>query len=143
MLVKGEVISSKLRLSKDTYPCCSGSTSFSRACKIGITKEVDLFLSELRSVLMRLGYRLVNIDTSAHNLLNHQHYVNAIPYVDAKTGQRTLLMPVFHSKQTPFERELVKKNTAVFESLGYKVVHVPTKADMINGGIHCLVNVLE
>jgi agmatine/peptidylarginine deiminase len=106
-------------------------------------KEVDHFLSELRSVLLRLGYKLVNIDTSIHNVLNHQYYVNAIPYIDAKTGQRTLLMPVFSSNETQFEKELVKKNTATFESLGYKVVHVPSEADKLNGGIHCLVNVLR
>lgn len=106
-------------------------------------KEVDVFLSELRSALVRLGYRLVNIDTSVRNVLNHQYYVNAIPYIDAKTSQRTLLMPVFPSTQTEFEKELVKKNTTTFESLGYKVVHVPTNVDKINGGIHCLVNVLE
>lgn len=106
-------------------------------------KEVDHFLSELRSVLLRLGYKLVNIDTSIHNVLNHQYYVNAIPYIDAKTGQRTLLMPVFSSNETQFERKLVKKNTATFESLGYKVVHVPSEADKLNGGIHCLVNVLR
>lgn len=106
-------------------------------------KEVDLFLSELRTILLDLGYKVVDIDTSVHNLLNHQHYVNAVPYVDAKTGQKTILMPVFPSNQTHFERGLVKKNTTTFESLGYKVVHIPTKADKINGGIHCLINVIE
>ncbi len=106
-------------------------------------KKVDYFLSELRSVLLRLGYRLVNIETSVHNVLNYQYYVNAVPYVDAGTGQTTLLMPVFPSAHTQFEKELVKKNTAAFESLGYKVVHVPSNADKFNGGIHCLVNVLR
>ena len=106
-------------------------------------RGVDLFLSQLRTTLLGLGYKVVDIDTSVHNLLNHQHYVNAITYVDAKTGQKTILMPVFPSNQTHFERGLVKKNTTTFESLGYKVVHIPTKADKINGGIHCLINVIE
>ncbi len=106
-------------------------------------KEVVLFLSELRSALLHLGYKLANIDTSVHNILNRQFYVNAIPYIDSKTGQKVLLMPVFPSNQTTFEKELVKKNTATFESLGYKVVQVSTKADKLNGGIHCLINVLE
>ena len=43
-------------------------------------KEVELFLSELRTLLIRLGYKVVNIDTSVDNILNHQYYVNAIPH---------------------------------------------------------------
>lgn len=105
--------------------------------------EVELFLSELRSVLLRLGYSLVNIETSIHNIVNYQYFVNGIPYVDAITGQRTYLMPVYPSAQTELEKGLIKKNTATFKSLGYRVVHVPSKADKFNGGIHCLVNVLE
>ena len=85
----------------------------------------------------------MNIDTSVRNLVNHQHYVNAIPYIDAETGQRTLLMPIFPSTQTHLEKELVKKNTAIFKSLGYQVVHIPTESYNINGVIHCLVNLLE
>ncbi len=90
-----------------------------------------------------MGYRLVNIDTLIHNVFNYQYYLNAVPYIDAETGQRTLLMPVFPSTQRQFEKDLVKKNTVGFESLGYKVVCVPGKADKFNGGIHCFVNVLE
>lgn len=106
-------------------------------------KDVEMFLSLLRSILLGWGYRLVDIDTSTQNVLNHQYHVNAIPYIDAETGQRTLLMPVFPATQTQFERELVKRNIAAFESIGYEVVPVPTKAYKLNGGIHCLVNVLE
>ncbi len=106
-------------------------------------KEVQRLLDELRSVLQARGYRLLDIDTSVRNLRSCQHYVNAIPYLDARTGQRTILMPVFSSEPTEVDRLLVDRNTAVFESNGYKVVHVPTRADDIRGGIHCLVNVLD
>ncbi len=106
-------------------------------------KAVEEFLSELRLVLLRIGYQLVDIDTSVNNILNHQYYVNAIPYVDSITGRRTILVPIFSSHQTKLEEQLEMKNTAVFESLGYKVIHVRTNADAINGGIHCLINVLE
>ncbi len=71
----------------------------------------------------------------------YQNHVNAIPYVDAQTGQKTVLMPVF-PELTEFEIELEKKNIASFEALGYRVVTVPTKTDEIMGGIHCLTNVL-
>lgn len=52
-------------------------------------------------------------------------------------------MPVFPDARTDLDRKLVERNAAAFESLGYRVVHVPTRADVLKGGIHCLVNVLE
>ena len=106
-------------------------------------REVEMFLSELRSKLIEMGYKLVNIDTSIHNLLNYQSYVNGIPYVDALTGQKTYLMPVYPTDQTEYEKELIRKNTLALEALGYRVIHVPTNANKIKGGIHCLANVIE
>ncbi len=105
--------------------------------------EVRRFLAEMRSRLVARGYRLVDIETSLANVMAYQFYVNAIPYVDLQTNQRTVLMPVFDAARTDFDLELVDRNTAAFESLGFKVVHVPTLADELTGGIHCLVNVLE
>ncbi len=104
-------------------------------------EEVEAFLVELRALLQKIGYRVVDIDTSVDNLLNHQHYVNAIPYVDHTTNQKTILMPVFSG--TSFEQKLENKNTAVFQSLGYRVIHVPSRTYELNGGIHCLINVIE
>jgi len=106
-------------------------------------KQVEIFLAKLRNTLKSLGYKIIDINISKKNLINHQQYVNAIPYIDAETGQRTILMPVFPSTQTDFETKLVKMNVTAFESLGYNVVQIPTQADRINGGVHCLVNVLE
>ena len=100
------------------------------------------FLAKLKTVLLGLGYKVIDIDITVDNLLHYQHYVNAIPYIDVETGQKTLLMPVF-SKQMNFQKELEKRNIASFESVGYEVITVPTNADQIKGGIHCLVNVLE
>lgn len=105
--------------------------------------EARIFLTGLRATLLGLGYRLIDIDTSVGNLLQCQHYVNAIPYVDAETGDRVILMPVFPSAQTDFDKGIINKNTAAFTSLGYNVIHVPTRADELRGGIHCLVNVVE
>ncbi len=105
-------------------------------------RDVERFLSKLRTILLDLGYKVINIDITVDNLLRCQHYVNAIPYIDAETDQKTILMPVF-SEQTDFDKELVRRNTASFEALGYKVISVPTKADKLKGGIHCLINVLE
>lgn len=106
-------------------------------------RQVEQYLAELRASLSNLGYKLIDIDITVRNLLQCQHYVNAIAYIHAETAQKTLLMPVFPSGQTELDKQLVRKNTASFEALGYKVVHIPTKADELRGGIHCLVNVLE
>ncbi len=105
--------------------------------------EAKQFLYGLRRTLAAVGYRLVDIDTSVRNVLSFEHYINAIPYVDAVSGQRTVLMPVFPSGQTDTDRQLVRRNSQALRSLGYKVIPVPTRANELNGGIHCLVNVLE
>lgn len=125
-----------------------GVTRVAGASDIGITEkkeieEIETFLSELRLKLLGIGYKLVDMETSIHNILNYQYYVNGIPYIDATTGQKTYLMPIYPSGQTEYEAELIKKNTATLEEIGYSVVHVPSMANKYNGGIHCLVNVLE
>ncbi len=111
-----------------------------RAARVEIEK-VEHFQTELRSVLLKSGYKVINIDTSVNNILNYQYYVNAIPYIDAKNNQRKILMPVYRGGQ--FEEELERKNSSIFESLGYEITQVYSRAHENNGGIHCLVNVLE
>jgi hypothetical protein len=103
---------------------------------------VSQFLENLRKKLSSSGFKIIDIDMTSNNLKRSQNYVNAIPFVDLTTQKKTLLMPVF-SEQSDFEQEIVKKNIETFESVGYKVISVPTEADKGRGGIHCLVNVLE
>lgn len=105
-------------------------------------REVESFLSELRSTIQAIGYLVVDIETSVQNILRCQHYVNAIPYTNAETGQKTVMMPVFRSAQEDNDLRLIDNNTATLESLGYEVIHVLTNADEYRGGIHCLVNVI-
>lgn len=105
--------------------------------------KVKAFLRELEELLLNLGYGIVGIDTSVINVLNRQFYVNGIPYLDAVTGQKTLLMPVFPAMQTGLDERIVRKNTRTFESLGYRVVPIDSEAERLNGGLHCLINVLE
>ncbi len=90
-----------------------------------------------------MGYRIVDIETSVQDVLHNRHHVNAIPYADAETNRTTILMPVFPSAQTGPDKERVRKNTAALESLGHRVVHVPTEVAELRGGIHCLVNVIN
>ncbi len=120
-----------------------GRLSDSTESEINELKKVKFFLKELRQTLINRGYKVVDIDTSADNISNHQYYVNALPYVHAETGERTLFMPVFTKADTAFDAILVKKNKALFESLGYSVETIPVTVDTINGGLHCLVNVIE
>jgi hypothetical protein len=105
-------------------------------------EQVLQYLEALRKKLSSSGFKIIDIDIAANNLKRYQHYVNAIPFVDLTTQQKTLLMPVF-SEQSDFEQEIVKRNIETFEAAGYKVIPVPTEADKGKGGIHCLVNVIE
>ena len=83
------------------------------------------------------------MDTTVENVLNYQHYVNAIPYVDKESVQKTVLMPVFAETMGERDQQIIRKNAGTLESLGYTVVCVPTRASELTGGIHCLVNVLR
>jgi len=105
--------------------------------------EAQRFLETLRGKLKKRGYKLLDIDISIDNLLHCQHYVNAVPYIDTPTNQKVLLMPVFTSARKDIDKKITIKNSRTFESQGYKVVHVPTCADKIRGGIHCLINVIK
>lgn len=106
-------------------------------------RQVEAFLNALRPKLGKLGYRVVNIDTTVQNVLHYQHYVNAIPFVERESGKRTILLPSFPDATTEQDRAVVQKNTKTLESLGYSVIHVPTRAYELTGGIHCLINVLK
>jgi len=106
-------------------------------------EDVKIFLSELRTLLKKLGYRILDIAMSEYNLVHYQHYINVVPFIDEKTGQRTLLMPIFPLTQSESDIEIMKRNKKVYESLGYKVIYVPTESYKFKGGIHCLVHVLE
>ena len=103
-------------------------------------RAIQAFLADLRATLEELGYSIVDIETPVESVLQYQHYVNAIPYIDVSTGRRTLLMPVFPSTASA---EIVARNTKRLEQLGFQVRHVTTSAYRLSGGIHCLVNVLE
>ena len=59
------------------------------------------------------------------------------------TGQRMLLMPVPKKKPTADENALIGKNISAFKSVGYDVLTVPSESIEFNGGIHCLINVIE
>lgn len=106
--------------------------------------HAELFLFELRNKLLSLGFHVHDIDMTVQNLLHYEEYVNAIPYTDVNTDQKTLLMPIFDSYYEGDEDEkIIEKNISIFESVGYEVIKVKAQSTEHQGGIHCLVNVFE
>ncbi len=105
-------------------------------------KTVELFLEQVRSALLKLEYKVINIDTSVKNITDHQQYVNSIPFQNKKNGKKVILMPVFKDSDTKYDKILVEKNAEIFKSLDFDVVRIPTNAHQLNGGIHCLLNVV-
>jgi len=124
----------------------AGITNIIGKCTKRDTKninEINDFLAEVKSLLTKLGYRLIEIDTSINGVLNHRFHINSIPYKDKNNGQRMLLMPVSTQKPTADEKNIINNNISAFKSLGYDVVTVPSESTDFNGGIHCLINVID
>ena len=97
-------------------------------------EEANLYLSKLRLQMKNMGYKILDIEMTPSNLLNFQHNVNVIPYIDAKTGRRSLLMPIFKSKGDDIEMVIAEKNKQAFESVGFTVIPVITKSHEFKGG---------
>ncbi len=109
----------------------------------GEVDEVLRLLSELRGELRGLGYRILDIGATVEDVNNYRYYVNGVPYVNKMTGRREYLMPLFDSSLEGRNEEVYRKNVSAVESLGYRVIPVPTNANERRGGIHCLVNVIS
>jgi hypothetical protein len=107
------------------------------------TAVANLFLSSMRLQMQKLGYKILDIEMTSSSLLNFRHNVNVIPYIDAETGRRALLMPIFESECDDLESAITEKNKQTFESIGFTVIPVRTKSHEFKGGLHCLINVVE
>jgi len=105
-------------------------------------EEVEKFLEEIRTVLTGYGWNIVDIDTPVANILRYEYYANAVPFINAETEEPSIFMPVF-PKRGNNDADIVRVNSERFRSLGYNVIHIPTEAGKLKGGIHCLVNVIE
>ncbi len=111
--------------------------------KASAISEVQDFLNELRGILRRRGYRILDMETSAVNLFGHRYPVNGIPYTDPDTKTRTFLMPVYSSSEPSSPSPSFERNCSALERHGYRVTLVPTTADKNYGGIHCLAHVIR
>lgn len=106
----------------------------------GEIREVVSFLKELRRCLREIGYEIIDIDVTMKNVFEKQFYVNAIPFLDGT--QKKLLMPAFKFSKGSIEQLMLEKNHKTYNELGFQVILVPTSSNQLNGGIHCLINVL-
>jgi hypothetical protein len=105
--------------------------------------KVEQFLSETRRKLAGLGYRIVNIHTTAEDVLNFRYYANGLVYTNTRTGKREFLMPDYPHARSPFIENIIRRNTVAFEVEGYTVTPVPTDVNRHEGGLHCIVNIIS
>lgn len=105
-------------------------------------KKMKKFLSTVRKTLIKLGYTVVDVKTSIYDACNHRFIANSIPFVNKETGQKTVLIPEYDN-MTEYDYDLYCQNKALFTSLGYEIIKVPTVVDALNGGPHCLMNVVR
>ncbi|MHB9028514.1 MAG: agmatine deiminase family protein [Candidatus Latescibacterota bacterium] len=108
-----------------------------------MVSEASRWLVALRKELAELGFRIIDIDTPVQNVLRCDYFVNAIPFSHAKTGQKTILMPIFDDKTDSDSANSARLNSKRFESAGFMVIPVLSRTGTLIGGIHCLINVVD
>lgn len=106
-------------------------------------QKVERFLYEASRKLTELGYRIVNIHTTAEDVLDFRYYTNGIAYTNTRTGEREFLMPEYHLVRRPFVNNIIRRNTVALQSEGYKVIPVFTDVNKFEGGLHCIVNIIS
>ncbi|MEZ5415942.1 MAG: agmatine deiminase family protein [Vicinamibacterales bacterium] len=110
-------------------------------------------LEATRSRLQALGYRTIGIDHTQEDVESYRTSTNAVPFVDAMTGRKTIIFPVFPGEVTRnappgrLTREhLSGKALAayrVYEGAGYQPVPIRDFAHLAGGNTHCITNVLD
>lgn len=105
-----------------------------------------------RSRLKALGYRTVAIDHTQADVESYRVSTNAVPFVDAETGQKKIIFPVFPGevKGTLQGRltiaDLKGKSLAAYrayEAAGYLPIPIRDFAHLVGGNTHCITNVLN
>ncbi|MBN1292913.1 MAG: agmatine deiminase family protein [Candidatus Latescibacteria bacterium] len=109
--------------------------------KAGI-EVVENYLKKVRKTLAASGLKIVDIDTPVHNILRQEYYVNAIPFIDAETGEKKILLPVYDTR-IKSDKEILENNINKFTSLGYRIIPVTMKENILRGGLHCMINVID
>lgn len=126
--------------------------------------DLDGFIAQQRRIeadLKANGYETVGLEHGTLDLKNGFSSVNAIPYVDADTGRRTVMFPVFQAydgRDGEYDyRDAARGPLAyghlrgkgkaafdLFNQLGYVPIPVPEYAinTIAGGAIHCRTNVI-
>jgi len=119
---------------------------------VGPASREQQQLEMTRARLKALGYRTLAIDHTQADVENYQVSTNAVPFVDAETGKKTILFPVFpgETKGTPQGRltreQLTGKALAAYrtyEAAGYLPIPIRDFAHLVGGNTHCITNVLN
>lgn len=105
--------------------------------------EARVFLSGVRKELRSLGYRLIPLEITIDNLRSSQFYVNGLPYKDPATGHYGYYIPVFEGSGGEADGGLAKANIGRLKEVGYKVTAIESSAYKLDGGLHCLYNVMN
>lgn len=110
-------------------------------------------LEATRSRLTALGYRTMAIDHTQADVEGYRVSTNAVPFVDAETGQKTIIFPVFPGelKGAPPRGPLSGEHLAgkalaayrVYEAAGYLPIPVRDLSHVVGGNTHCMANVLD
>lgn len=106
-------------------------------------RDVESFLEQVESTLKELDYGISYLDTSVRNISMHQLPVNSIVFHNRDSGEDTILFPRYKEAASEYDDVLFNRNRETLENLGFRVVPISTALERINGGIHCLVNIVK
>jgi hypothetical protein len=109
-------------------------------------------LEATRTRLEALGYRTIAIDHTQADVEGYRVSTNAVPFVDAETGQKKIIFPVFPGEAKGVAEgpiapgHLTGKALAayrVYEAAGYLPIPIRDFAHIVGGNTHCITNVLN
>jgi hypothetical protein len=125
--------------------------------------EVDYgeVLATYKQQFEELGYRIIEVETTAERFSSFEGCVNGIPFVDQETDKKSMMFPVYaddfvkpetydkslrYFKNNPIlEEDLTSEGLAAyraFKQAGYEPIPVRNFTFAEHGSLHCLTNVL-
>lgn len=95
-------------------------------------------LTRIRSTLHGLGFKVIDIPTSAQRIKDYQSPANAVPFKDRRNGKKRVLVPQFPepANQDP-AKSLNLKVLAAYRSAGVDPIPVEDRFHLRFGSIHC------
>lgn len=100
-------------------------------------------IDRVRSEVAKLsGLKRIDVPTTAARVSNFQSVVNAVPFRDAQTGQRSVLLPEYPDQMVQFGGATVALNKLVrdaFSRTGVKPIPIEERFFPLNGNTHCVI----